>query len=419
MDNVTHTLISALVGEAVHRSTAASSTLSARAHRGIAIGVMVVGGNLPDADLVHTQWAGTTLDYLLHHRGYSHTVLGVLLQSLLLFGAVRLGWRLRAVRPSAADVRMLLLVAVLAPLLHVGLDFTNSYGVHPFWPVDDRWFYGDAVFIVEPLLWACAAPLVGTLRGRVARVLVAVVLVVGVGLGWGSGLVPVPFAALLTVLVVGLVAVGRRASPGTAVTVGIVAWLAVTGTFVATGRWADARVAALLADRFPAERTLDTVLTPMPANPVCREVLTVGLAPGRRYVVRSGTHSLLPAWMPAGRCAPLRYSGTPSAPLVPVAQPGTAEMVWAGELSMPRGEPAALAPDHCVVAALLQFARVPFAVPRGERWLVGDLRYDREPDLGFAEIEVAAEPGAGAGGHGCPRLGAPWVPPRRDLLDGG
>ena len=36
---------------------------------------------------------------------------------------------------------------------HLVLDSWNSYGVHPFYPFDMRWYYGDAMFIVEPWLW--------------------------------------------------------------------------------------------------------------------------------------------------------------------------------------------------------------------------------------------------------------------------
>ena len=63
-----------MVGEAVHRSTMSTSKLTETAHRNVAIAVMVVGGNLPDLDLIHTELAGTKLDYVLHHRGHSHTV---------------------------------------------------------------------------------------------------------------------------------------------------------------------------------------------------------------------------------------------------------------------------------------------------------------------------------------------------------
>lgn len=411
MDNLAHTLISAMVGDAIHRSVPPSPALTESSRRNVAIGVMVVGGNLPDIDVVYTGWAGTTLDYLLHHRGHTHTVVGALVLSLLLFGGVRLWWWYREVRPSAADVRFLVGLAVLGPFLHLALDFTNSYGVHPFWPLDNHWYYGDAVFIVEPLLWASSAPLLFTLRSRVTRSLVALVLVVGVGLSWFSGLVPPAHAAVLTLVTVGLAVVGRRASARTALGCGIAMWLAVTAVYGVTGRMADTRVDALLADGFPAERTLDTVLTPSPVDPFCREVLTVSLD-GDRYVARSALHSLLPAWMPADRCAQRRLATTPTAPLVPVARPATDEVVWVGELSIARTVPVTLAQDYCAVSALMQFARVPFAVPRDDGWLVGDLRYDREPELGFAEVEV------GPAADQCLDYRPPWVPPRQDLLEG-
>jgi inner membrane protein len=411
VDNLTHTLISVVVGDALHRAVPASAVLSEKARRNVAIAVMAVGGNLPDADLLQTALGGGKLDYLLDHRGHTHTLVGVLGLGLVLFAAVRLWWRHRGVRPAAADVGFLAGIALLAPLLHLGLDFTNSYGVHPFWPVDDRWYYGDAVFIVEPLLWACAAPLLFTLRSRWTRGLVGLVLAAGVGLAWGSGLVPPAFAALLTLLVVGLAIVARTASARTALATGIVAWLAVTTVFVVTGRAADARVAAVLAEASPAARTLDVVLTPAPSNPVCREVLTVQVV-GDRYVARSGTHSLLPGWLPAAECARFGLGGTPTAPLV-ATLPATDEVVWRGELSLARDLPATLAQDYCAVSALLQFARVPFAVERGDGWLVGDLRYDSEPEPGFAEVEV------GPGRDECPAYRPPWVPPRQDLLGTG
>ena len=411
VDNLTHTQISAMVGDAIHRSTPASPTLSEKSRRNLAIGVMVIGGNLPDADVIYTGWAGTTLDYLLHHRGHTHTVVGALVTSLLMFVAVRLWWRYRGVKPHSADTRFLIALVLLAPLLHIALDFTNSYGVHPFWPVDNHWYYGDAVFIVEPLLWACSAPLLFTLRTRVMRALVALVLVVGIGLSWFSGLVPWPLAAILTLLTVGLAALGRYSSARVALTGGIAAWLVVTAVFVGTGRLANAQVDTLLADRFPTARTLDTVLTPTPANPVCREVLTVQLD-GDRYVARSGFHSLAPAWIPADRCAQLGLNGMSTAPLMPVAQASTDELIWNGELSIPATLPATLAQQYCAVDALLQFARVPWAVQQGDGWVVGDLRYDREPELGFAEIEV------GPSTDECPPFRPPWVPPREDLLGG-
>ena len=37
---------------------------------------------------------------------------------------------------------------------HVFLDYLNNYGVRLLNPLDWRWLYGDAVFIVDPWLWA-------------------------------------------------------------------------------------------------------------------------------------------------------------------------------------------------------------------------------------------------------------------------
>lgn len=406
MDNLTHTLISALVGDAVHRSVPASPVLGDRTRRTLAVTVMAVGGNLPDADVLWTGWGASTLAYLLHHRGHTHTVVGALVLSLLVVTAVRLWWRRRGVEPRPADVRFLVALALLGPLLHIALDFTNSYGVHPFWPADDRWYYGDAVFIVEPLLWACATPLLFTSHSRVARVAVGLALAAGVGLGWFSGMVPAPLAAVLTLLVLGLAVVGRLASPRAALSCGVAAWLMVTAVFVTTGRAARSDVDALLADGFPTAHTLDAVLTPLPANPVCREVIAVQVD-GGRYVARRAIHSLAPALLPADRCPGPGLDGAPTAPLVPVARPSTDEMAWVGEISLPAGLPAALAHDHCAVRALLQFARVPWAAAQGDGWTVGDLRYS-----GFAEVAV------GPGVDACPGVGAPWVPPRQDLLDG-
>lgn len=407
MDNVTHTLISVLVGETVHRSLPPSAVLSDRARRTVAITVMAVGGNLPDADVAYTTWAGTALDYLLHHRGHTHTVIGSLGLSLLLFLAVRLWWWRRKVVPRPADTWFLVGVSVLGPLLHIGLDFTNSYGVHPFWPLDNHWYYGDAVFIVEPLLWACAAVLLFVLPGRVGRALIAVVLLAGLGLSWLSGFVPLGFAAALTGVTVALALLGRFAPPRTALAGGIAAWLVLTGTFVATSAAAENRFENLLADRFPDARTLDVVLTPMPANPVCREVLAVQKTTDR-YVVRRAFHSLAPGLITADRCARLfPMEGDTTAKLTPVDRPSTDEVAWRGEAAMPADLIGRLATEHCAVEALMRFARAPAATQTADGWIVGDLRYDREPGLGMAEV---------SSGEACPRFWAPWTPPREDLL---
>jgi inner membrane protein len=48
----------------------------------------------------------------------------------------------------------LYLTAFVAALSHLLLDWTNNYGLRPFFPFNPRWYAGSFLFIVEPVLWA-------------------------------------------------------------------------------------------------------------------------------------------------------------------------------------------------------------------------------------------------------------------------
>lgn len=65
-------------------------------------------------------------------------------------------WRRRRATwaaPSSMAPRQLLLLSCIAILTHPILDTLNTYGVRWLMPFSDRWFYGDAVFIVDPWIW--------------------------------------------------------------------------------------------------------------------------------------------------------------------------------------------------------------------------------------------------------------------------
>ena len=57
--------------------------------------------------------------------------------------------------PQAQPVRWLwlYLAALIAALSHILLDWTNNYGVRPFFPFNPRWYAGSFFFIAEPVLW--------------------------------------------------------------------------------------------------------------------------------------------------------------------------------------------------------------------------------------------------------------------------
>lgn len=56
---------------------------------------------------------------------------------------------------TAAPVRWGVLygLALLALLSHLLLDYTNSYGLRPFFPFDDRWYAASIVFTFDPVMF--------------------------------------------------------------------------------------------------------------------------------------------------------------------------------------------------------------------------------------------------------------------------
>ena len=66
----------------------------------------------------------------------------------------------RGIRPDGkapALWRPLLLLSALGVLSHPLLDFLNTYGVRFLAPFSWEWFYGDALFIIDPWVWITLA----------------------------------------------------------------------------------------------------------------------------------------------------------------------------------------------------------------------------------------------------------------------
>jgi inner membrane protein len=421
MDNLTHTLIGVIAGESLAQGTRTHAPgrtheggLPSEARRGLFVVLAAVGGNLPDLDLLYS-YRGVPhdtqakLSYVLQHRGYTHTLLGCSLLALALYAAAEWWLRRRRLVPTVRDRLELAGMSLFATFLHLGMDFLNSYGVHPFWPVANGWHYGDSVFIVEPLYWAAAAPLAFAAGSRVARLLVAGALVAGLCAGLLFHLVPtLPYMGYMALTGI-LLVVGSRASARVAAISSGAAMLAVTATFVVSGQVAAQTVTTLAATDFPGGRVLDRVLSPGPMNPLCWDVLLLEIR-GDRYVVRHGVLSNAPAMLPVSKCRTLSGDRVTTAPLRKVVAPQTAAIHWFGEFEMSRTQLAQLVAGHCDAAALMQFARAPFAAQLGRDWVVGDLRFDSGRGSGMADIPVG--PPANSP---CPPA-APWIAPRADLL---
>jgi len=409
MDNVTHSLIGALLGETVARTTPSDPRgLPDPVRRNLLVAASAIGSNLPDVDVFYS-FIGGKINYLLQHRGHSHTIVGAVLLAVVAFAIARWLLSRRGHAPSRNDLLWLGGVFAITPLLHIGMDFTNNYGVHPFWPLSNRWFYGDAVFIAEPLLWAACAPLALTFRSKLARFIVAAVLAIGIGLASLSGFVP-PLPRMVLIVAVGaMLLLGLRATPRVALVGGVALWLAVTATFAVSSQLAARRVEAIAATLFPDAALIDHVLTPMPSNPLCWEVMLVQTQ-GGSVVARRTMFALAPALIPADGCLSRSLNIPSSAPLQPVEDDDTAELHWYGEIATPLDQLRDRVVNDCESAAAMRFIRVPWIAAIGADTVLGDLRYDREKALGFAELTLHDPPQA------CPRLVPNWRPPRADLL---
>lgn len=246
-----------------------------------ATATLVVAANLPDIDAVATLWGGDAS--LTFRRGWTHGILAMAIWPFVLTGAMLAidAWRRRG-RPDLVPARAgpLFALATLGVLSHPALDWLNTYGVRLLMPFSNRWFYGDAVFIVDPWLWLVLAA--------------AVVLAMTVGapgiVGWS---------------IVGLATTGIVILTDEVATPARVAWLAGVTAIVwarlnATARAHAEQVARvclaaaatyvalmILGSRIAtsyAEQWLDQEGTPhsgvmagpLPVNPVTREVIVAG-----------------------------------------------------------------------------------------------------------------------------------------------
>ena len=143
MEPITHFLFGANMGRAgLNRKTA------------LATATLTLAAEAADLD-VFSRFGGSAFG-LNHHRGFTHSFLGVPLVAAVVVGFVYILWRFRGRKTKIPNLPprwgLLYAYACLAGLSHILLDFTNNYGIRPFWPFSERWISWDIVFIVDPVL---------------------------------------------------------------------------------------------------------------------------------------------------------------------------------------------------------------------------------------------------------------------------
>ncbi|MEX2583454.1 MAG: metal-dependent hydrolase [Gemmatimonadota bacterium] len=165
MDNLAHTLAGAALAET-----------GLKRRTGLGTATLLIGANLPDLDVVALLFGSG----LAFRRGWTHGVLALFVLPLLLTAAMllwsRYGRSGAAVDGTPVLPRQLLLLAFVGVFSHPLLDWLNTYGLRWLMPFDGTWFYGDALFIVDPWLWLIL--LIGAVLARRAKRSAAIAAIV-------------------------------------------------------------------------------------------------------------------------------------------------------------------------------------------------------------------------------------------------
>jgi inner membrane protein len=246
MDNICHTLVGAVLAEAgLKRRTAMGSA------------TLMIAANFPDIDAV-TVFADATLGI---RRGITHGIPAMIVLPFLLTALVIAWHRMRRRDGPAPDPGQVLLLSAIGIATHPVLDWMNTYGMRWFMPMSGTWYYGDALFIIDPWLWAAF----------------------GIGVWWSR----------------------RRArrSPAagssTPARIALVLACGYIATMVLATRSARRTVAAELAARGVAAH--EVVVDPVPLNPLRRRVI---------YLARDAWHFAEFRFLPARLSEPYHAIGT-------------------------------------------------------------------------------------------------------------
>ena len=147
MDNLTHSLVGALLGQmGLKRKTC------------LAMPTLIIAANIPDIDAITTLLGGQ--QHLALRRGLTHGPIAMLVLPLLLWGTMLAFDRWQTKQGKRPEKRLpvhkgwLLALAYIGCFSHPLFDWFNSYGIRLLEPFSSQWFYGDTLFIIDIWLWA-------------------------------------------------------------------------------------------------------------------------------------------------------------------------------------------------------------------------------------------------------------------------
>lgn len=145
MDNVSHSLAGWALSRGAGPARPAGTTLA-----------LILASNLPDLDFV--LYARGSSEYLLWHRGVTHSLVGLALLPPILAAGLWIGYARRT------RFAWFLLLAFAGVGLHLVYDVVTPWGTMLLFPFDPARFALDWLFIVDLVTWT--APIAALLLSR-------------------------------------------------------------------------------------------------------------------------------------------------------------------------------------------------------------------------------------------------------------
>lgn len=392
MDNLTHTLIGATVAHSLPKKLRKPEIYWAS----------LIGNNLPDADVLQKLIPGTDeLDSLVHHRGYTHSF-------FIAFALAYVGSMLVALitKPKGKRrvTREIYFFTLLGCFFHIGADFMNSYGVHPFTPFIDQWFYGDSVFIIEPWIWMMLLPMAIALALKTsAKRMWTGFLALGLALIWFVDYVVLPVKMGVT-LMAGLSYWVHRTR--TSARLAAVALISVIAMFFSVSALVKQEVRATSHAPYA-----DIEATPAPGNPFCWGSWSQR-AEGGDYVMRLALVTPFPRVLGPEQCGAWRVVTPTSGGARIIDQPDTSnvKILWRVESRLKQKDYQFLYDHSCRFQKLMSFVRFPYlSTLDGKSFIAGDMRYDMRDRKNFTEMQIDDVDATKT--TICSGLNAPWMSP--------
>jgi len=395
VDNITHTVIGLLTGDAVHNATNPRKMPSLERRR-LFILSSIFGSNIADADVFLKKLLPPPLGMLLHHRGHTHTLIMAAPQALLVV-AVLLLFRgtILSKKLSLKDWFMAFLMALLAVCLHILADSWNSYGIHPFYPFNNNWYFGDFIFIVEPLFWGVSGAWILLELSFFWRAFYFSIFSLVLGYGHNLGVINYNQMIILFFMVVALSLLMSLFKGTSRSLVAIFSSICFLIFFRHQSYQVD-RLVTKSYNEHSMPALIDLATSPAPLNPFCWTVLAATIEK-EQFVVRKASVSLWPERIKASECVIFDRAR--------ILSRGKDMQIDYYEVYR---TPLASFENNfadCYLREWLRYARMPQII--GNKAV--DVRFSNRGLKNFTEMEIIK-------GRKCLENVPPWVPPRVFLL---